>query len=799
MEPITNVAILEEIFEHDEQIGSFQDYQERIRQLHHRYLESQLCRKMQKQHIDMKEILRFAEDAEFLATQYTNPLVVERHEGLPVEDVPSRKIVQDALAVAGTIFEFLGDTVSSLEEKMPLPEELEELGKSALLYLKSALCYGLGIYEPRTRVILHRLLTKPKLAMPQAALSHNNAKQWEEYLLLALLGHDLRPILRAIPLVRSQAETIRQELRQSLASEDTFSEARRWLPRNRAVLQTSLAIIEACTIYAEAFLQGEERTFEQAQIRLDTAISVVRKVGDYQFEWIIRTFRKVITGMWTDSPWVRLGTLIPRRAYLRKLVEDGIMTLWSSQIAALEMKSKMGPLPGGYLHPQSKRVVIHMPTSAGKTLLAQLAIAHQLFSSHGKKCVYVGPSRALCDQVASDLTKRLSLFNVRVTSVVSDYDLIDNRYESLLFGEAAVIVVTQEKLSHLFRQRSTFISNVALFIFDELHNIGKPDRGWIYEELISLLLLHPETHDAKMLFLSAVMPNHLTVQEWVDPDQSCETVSQDWQPTRTLKGVVQFLFERPTKGSSQIVLQGDLHYVRHKEDLQSPLRVSNFIQSMQVRDTSEPAWWKRDARLSDNEVHHAAAAATSLVKLGPVLIYCPERADTLKCASLLAQRHDYVLPPLNEENAFRYAEIKEFIKKRLLQGHPLVDMLDRQVAFHHGKLPRDVRNEIEFAFQKGWIHILVATTTLVEGVNFPIKTLLLMDYCQRYWNNQQRVWEKNTLCQKAISKILRGVPEGPYMRQKVKSSSFNRLQAILFSVLTRDLMTILDSNLNHQN
>src|SRR5579859_6452729 len=298
--------------------------------------------------------------------------------------------------------------------------------------------------------------------------------------------------------------------------------------------------------------------------------------------------------MWGDSPWVRLGPLIPRRAYLKKLVEDGITTLWSSQLAALEMKSKTGPLPGGYLHEQCKRVVIHMPNSAGKTLLAQLAIAHQFFSGYGKKCVYVGPSRALCDQVASDLAKRLAMFGVRVTSVVSSNDLIDNRYESILFAEATVIVVTQEKLSHLFRQRNEFIHNTTLLIFDELHNIGKTDRGWIYEELISLCLCHPETHDAKMIFLSAVMPNHLAIQEWVDPERSCETISHDWQPTRTLKGVVQFLFRRPSMQESEVILQGDLFYIRHKEDLASPLRISNFIQSKQIRDkVAEPGTWKR--------------------------------------------------------------------------------------------------------------------------------------------------------------------------------------------------------------
>src|SRR5712692_8599241 len=397
VEPIVDIAALKEIFQHDERIGSFQVYGDRISRLHHRYLESQLRVTEAEQHtVSVDELLSFAEDAEFLATEYTNPLVIERQEGLSVEDMPSRKVVQDALALAGTIFEFIGDTMSSLEESTPASETVVELqqriGKATFLYLRSALCYGLGLYEARTKVILGRLFDK--LSVPEKALDPSNAKQWEEYLLLALMSRNLRNVSAALPLVSSQSEAIRLELRRSVASEHTLHEMRRWSPRNLAVLHTSLALIEACMGYAQAFLRGEVHSFQQAQVAFKTAISTVRKTGDYQFEWMIRTFHKVITRMWEDSPWIRLGALIPRRAYLRKLVEDGIVTLWSSQIAALEMQSKTGSLPGGYLNEESKRVIMHMPTSAGKTLLAQLAIAHQLFSGYGRQCVYVGPSRA---------------------------------------------------------------------------------------------------------------------------------------------------------------------------------------------------------------------------------------------------------------------------------------------------------------------------------------------------------------------------------------------------------------------
>ena len=39
-----------------------------------------------------------------------------------------------------------------------------------------------------------------------------------------------------------------------------------------------------------------------------------------------------------------------------------------------------------------------------------------------------------------------------------------------------------------------------------------------------------------------------------------------------------------------------------------------------------------------------------------------------------------------------------------------------------------MRTELEDAFEREWLRIMVATSTLIQGVNFPIRTLLIGDY-----------------------------------------------------------------------
>jgi hypothetical protein len=742
---------LKEIFRGDEFVGGLQEYTDRILMLHHRYLEARLKPNNSDNRLSPDELLRFAEDAEYLATQYTNPLVVERDEELPIEDVPSRQVVQDALALAATIFEFLGDITSLYSDTTgdnnnsvlwttqnlggSESDSYSTLGNPAFLYLKSALSYGLGYYESRTHVILKRLLSN--IPLPEHPLTLSNCQEWANYMICTLIGSNLEGLLQARLRVKEQVNLIREVLQRDLADVPVGGQHNGLSPRERREVATALFLVEASILGAEAFVSGESDRVNSAHNALSNAVDCAHDLGNYDLIWIIRTLGKVLRRKWSDSPWVRLDGIIERRTYIRKLIDDGVVTLWTSQIAALEMRSKVGELKGGYLDERIKRVVIHMPTSAGKTLLAELAIAQQAFAGSGLKCIYVAPSRALCDQVAADLSDRLSKFGVRVTAMVSDNEI--TAYEGILFDLSSVLVITPEKLDYLYRQGNSFVHNTGLFIFDELHNIGKQERGWTYEELISLLLLHPLTRDAKMIFLSAVMPNHVSVQEWVDPEKLADTVSELWQPTRLLKGAISFTLPRISYRDREVTLNGDLLYVRHHDDLKSPLRIDNFIQSKQVL-KMEGGKLRRDSRKSDDEISHAASATQHFAVLGPVLVYCPMRADTVNFCKVALGR-DFALKPLKQEEENQYNELIDYVKDRLPTGHLLVESLDKRIAFHHAGLPSDIRNEIEHAFRQGWIQILAATTTLVEGVNLPVKTLLLADYCMfRNWNPRLKVW-----------------------------------------------------------
>ena len=74
------------------------------------------------------------------------------------------------------------------------------------------------------------------------------------------------------------------------------------------------------------------------------------------------------------------------------------------------------------------------------------------------------------------------------------------------------------------------------------------------------------------------------------------------------------------------------------------------------------------------------------------------------------------------------AELDELVAlaaKHLGADHELVGWLRLGIAYHHARVPEALRIRIEDAFRSGALQILACTTTLSQGVNLPVKTLIV--------------------------------------------------------------------------
>src|SRR5215471_16794784 len=82
------------------------------------------------------------------------------------------------------------------------------------------------------------------------------------------------------------------------------------------------------------------------------------------------------------------------------------------------------------------------------------------------------------------------------------------------FEKADILVLTNEKMDSLIRHGTSWISDVGLFVVDEVHLIGERERGPTLEMILTIIR---KVHsNAQILALSATVSNSADIAEWLD-------------------------------------------------------------------------------------------------------------------------------------------------------------------------------------------------------------------------------------------------------------------------------------------
>lgn len=124
---------------------------------------------------------------------------------------------------------------------------------------------------------------------------------------------------------------------------------------------------------------------------------------------------------------------------VRNLTRKGRRALWPSQAKAVQ---------AGLFDAHEKGLAIKMPTSAGKTLLIQLAVAHTLDLDASGVAAVIAPTKALVRQLTHDLREVLPKSTaVRSSQGGLDYD--EPASAGALLAEAGLVVVFSDKRSYM--------------------------------------------------------------------------------------------------------------------------------------------------------------------------------------------------------------------------------------------------------------------------------------------------------------------------------------------------------------
>ena len=325
---------------------------------------------------------------------------------------------------------------------------------------------------------------------------------------------------------------------------------------------------------------------------------------------------------------------------------------------------------------------ISAPTSSGKSFILLQIILDYIKVHRDATIVYIVPTRALIQQVTADINdilKNNAIANVIVSSVPTIINEKDNHH---------IYVLTQERLHWILEDNMSFSPNCL--IVDEAQKIGDGSRGIILQQAIEEI--SRRSQNTKILFASPMTENPELLLDLLATDMHKGNLSSD-QVT-----VNQNLLWVNCSNEKDKIWDMQLCFGEATFDL------GNFHTEYRASSISK--------RLPF--VAHALSDAS-----GGNLIYANGAADAEKIARIL---YDLQLVDVEDD---QLDELIKLIKKTIHTRYDLVTTLKRRIAFHYGNMPLIIKNEIERLFKAGCIKFLVCTSTLMEGVNLPAKSIFV--------------------------------------------------------------------------
>ncbi|MCD7878874.1 MAG: DEAD/DEAH box helicase, partial [Candidatus Gastranaerophilales bacterium] len=398
---------------------------------------------------------------------------------------------------------------------------------------------------------------------------------------------------------------------------------------------------------------------------------------------------------------IPLFTDIDKETWKPILTKIGIKELWPSQILIGKNEIFKG-----------KSATIQMPTSAGKTKATELIIRSTFLAGRTNLALIVAPFRALCHDIQDDLQKAFSGENIEIDELSDAYQVdyeLENSWE-----QKKILVLTPEKLLYILRQTPELSQNIGLIIYDEGHQFDSPSRGTNYELLLaSLKSMLPE--HCQTILISAVIGNITDVDNWLNGDNSVIINGKNIASTY-----------RTIAFTSWIETKGKIQFVNQANPELEEYYVPRIIEQEQLNKIGK----ERNNRFfpqKNNSNSISIYLGEKLVNQGSVAIFCGQKRSIKK---LCDQVNDLLERQYNFYNIIKCSNSNEINKIYNLYKANLGETSYTKAAkigilTHHRTIPQGIRLSVENAMKESLAKFVICTSTLAQGVNMPIRYLII--------------------------------------------------------------------------
>lgn len=368
--------------------------------------------------------------------------------------------------------------------------------------------------------------------------------------------------------------------------------------------------------------------------------------------------------------------------YIYSLIyrEKPITELFISQREALE-KALM-----------NESSVVSMPTSSGKTRIAEIVMLQSLLRHSNAKVLYIAPYRSLAYELEETFTTAFSSLDFEVSHLYGGAQF--TALDKAEMMDARILIVTPEKAKAILRSNDEIVESIKLVVMDEGHILGTGEREMTNEMFTEELRRIVRSNTGRFLVLSAVLPNAQQMSIWL-ADKEDRVVKNDWKPSDQRIGLLCYY-----PGRVDLEWQGDF---------------KSFNNTFVVHE-------------GDKKIA-VAKTAIKLSGLGSVLIYCPQNRQVMTNANTM-----YSL--ISEDENIDWGNDTDWVKFSLIcqetnEGMHYLELAQKGILCHSGSLDQDIRRYMEKLLRKGKAKYIYATNTLAQGVNLGVSTIIINGVNQR--------------------------------------------------------------------
>lgn len=455
-------------------------------------------------------------------------------------------------------------------------------------------------------------------------------------------------------------------------------------------------------LYAIRYLQiGNGQFLNKASEVIDDINKLAILGEDPSIWWIGRLLKLILANFNTSSLWSNLFEYDLKDAgdnvnnYIRGMAfrdKYPIVELFNSQKAALPKVNT------------EKGAIISLPTSSGKTRIAEIAILNALIEKPYSKVLYIAPFRSLAFELEHSLSISFAPAGFEVSHLYggAQYTSMD----SSIIDESEILIATPEKAKAILRVNTELANSLSLVIMDEGHLLGDNERfirNEMYSEELRCLL---KNTGGKIILLSAVLPNATELSTWIT-DSEENVVKNNWRPASQRFG--KLLFHNNNVRLNWIGEESSFN--------------PNFLPPKldDNKDIIFPCD-KKDA---------VCGVAAKLSNSGTVLVFVGLTSSVKTHAE-----NTYKIFENSNNLFFEWGNRLDWEQFELTcietEGREsyILKCAKAGIICHNGRLNADLRLSIEKLMRNGKPRVIVSTSTLAQGVNIGISTVIFASVWQ---------------------------------------------------------------------